>query len=89
MIIHKCDKCGKLSEQKITEIANVPTDWVSLNVGKEYYSNVRAYYEICAECADALKIPTEYRERVKDIGERLIEILTGIIGDEVQAQIES
>ena len=86
MIIHKCDKCGKLSEQKKTESASTPEGWVSLRLNKGVYSSASAIYEVCSECADALKIPKEYREQVPNIAERLIEILSDIVAEQITQQ---
>jgi len=86
MIIHKCDKCGKLAEQKAGQSSNVPTGWVPLTVNADAYSSAHLYYEICRECADALKIPQEYRDRVPDIGARLIEILSEVVAEQIPQQ---
>ena len=81
MLIHKCDKCGKTAEQKAGEYNKTPKDWRNITFR---VCGGRVEYEICAECRESLKIPTDYGQGEDDIGKRLIELLSEIAQEAVQ-----
>ena len=76
MQIYKCDRCGKTEPEKSRNTK--PEGWVILsynissNCGNRY-----DYKDICPECAIALKLPTPIH--CPEVGERIIEIIEGII----------
>jgi len=81
MIIHKCDKCGKQVEQKAGQITGLPNDWQLIRFDIGHYQTCYVHYELCTECADILKIPREPADKRKNLGDRLIEVITEIAQD--------
>lgn len=86
MIIHRCDRCGLDSPQQKGETSRTPTGWQPISFGSSYSSLNRVYYEICQKCRTELKIPDDDRESQKDIGQRLLEIISEIVEEEVSEQ---
>ena len=82
MIIHKCDRCGKTTEQKAGEQANLSGGWTSLQFAISYSSPNRIY-EICPDCRIALKIPESSTEGKDNIGDRLIEIIEELVQEQL------
>ena len=85
MIIHKCDKCGKQVEQKSGQRDSTPSGWIAIRYGPNFSTNW--IYEICGECRVKLNIPDDYRDRERDVGERLIEILSEIAQEAIQQEV--
>ena len=85
MIIHKCDKCGCLSEQKKGESSSTPNQWIVIRYDTTTYSSGQSMrwrnYELCPNCQTGLNIPGE--EINKNVGERLLEILAEIAHEAV------
>ena len=79
MIIHKCDKCGKLHEQKPGERSSIPPEWQRI-MGGGY--GTQWSYEVGPGCRKALRIPDTAADT--DIGERLVEILSEMVEEAVE-----
>lgn len=81
MIIHKCDRCGKTSEQKKGVQAKLPGDWFKIRFNVSGYGVLSSHYEICSDCRIALKIPE--KDPDTHVGDQLIEIIEEIAQDAV------
>ncbi len=84
MIIHKCDKCGCLSEQKKGQSASPPEGWTTIRFDNGAYQVRYVYYELCPACQKALNIPDEYKKAIPSIGENLLDILSEIAKEAIQ-----
>ena len=83
MIIHRCEKCGKLAEQEKgrDDRISTPTGWYTITHGK--YSSGMAY-DVCDDCRKSLGIPEKWPENNKHVGEQLLELIGEIVREEVE-----
>lgn len=73
-----CDKCGITS---VSSRYQIPHDWEKISYTVHSY-NLSKEYHLCTTCSKELKIRTEAKFEIKhkDIAERLLEIITEIVG---------
>jgi len=81
MIIKKCDRCGKLSEEISNRNSNNnPDGWLSIYYNyRVRYDNESVTYFLCGDCAKKLKINNKPTiDEAKDVSMRLLEIIEEI-----------
>lgn len=73
-----CDKCSTTS---VSQKYHTPQDWEKISFSVQYQS-VTNDYHLCHACAKELKIRTQAKPEIKkqDIADRLLEIITEIVG---------